>query len=193
MLRYDLIGPCVRMCYVKIRSWAKGLRQKKITVYKSFRSTRHFERNFSFSIHILFDNWVRNSLLLGSFRTSEGTNPLFFLHTDFLLRCSWSMLIVSRFILIYIRARKMLLKSSERSCLLPIFLLENIERFRLISCFTSDYCHCPVFIFLLVLQNLFPKMTALRMPGTLTTSSIFIVFPSSQGHSSAIHYHKPAS
>jgi len=40
-------------------------------------STRHFERNFSFSIHILFDNWVRNSRLFGSLRTSEGTNPLF--------------------------------------------------------------------------------------------------------------------
>lgn len=56
--------------------------QKIITAYISFRSTRHFERNFSFSltifsfsIHILFDNWVRNSLLLGSFRTSEGTKP----------------------------------------------------------------------------------------------------------------------
>ena len=40
-------------------------------------STRHFERNFSFSIHILLDNWVKNSRLFGSLRTSEGTNPLF--------------------------------------------------------------------------------------------------------------------
>ena len=39
--------------------------------------TRRFDRNFSFSIHILFDNCVRNSRLLGSLRTSEGTNPRF--------------------------------------------------------------------------------------------------------------------
>jgi len=35
------------------------------------------DKNFSFSIHILFDNWVKNSFLLGSFRTSEGVKPLF--------------------------------------------------------------------------------------------------------------------
>jgi len=63
--------------YVKIRmreiiGEIVGL--KSLYIYHDC-STRHLERNFSFSIHILFDNWVRNSLLLGSFRTSEGTKP----------------------------------------------------------------------------------------------------------------------
>ena len=63
---------------VKIRTWGKEVMRdwgESLGIYH-VASTRHFERNFSFSIHILFDNWVRNSLLLGSFSTSEGTKPL---------------------------------------------------------------------------------------------------------------------
>jgi len=63
---------CAYVCENQnVRSFLGG---KSLFIYDG-DSTRHFERNFSFSIHILFDNWVRNSLFPGSFRTSEGTKP----------------------------------------------------------------------------------------------------------------------
>ena len=77
-------------------------------------STRHLESNFSFSIHILFDNWVRNSRLFGSLRASEGTNPLF--ESTF----SSSSIIKTEFILWVLLDFSWLMVIAEKCCLKPL-------------------------------------------------------------------------
>ena len=94
-------------------------------------STRHFERNFSFSIHILLDNWVKNSRLFGSLRTSEGTNPLFSstISSSSLMAvlarwCWWDLLDFSWLIVI---AEKCCLKPLNAAVCFPNFCLKTLK------------------------------------------------------------------
>ena len=91
-------------------------------------STRHFERNFSFSIHILLDNWVKNSRLFGSLRTSEGTNPLFSstISSSSMLAvfARWDLLDFSWLIVI---AEKCCLKPLNAAVCFPNFCLKTLK------------------------------------------------------------------
>jgi len=156
----------------------KGLsesKKKSLHIYR-FRSTRHFaefwhfERSFSFSIHILFDNWVRNSLLLGSFRTSEGTKP----------RCSST--VTSSFIAAeacwlfpdlswwIVEDEKCCLNPRKELVCFPTFCLKTLKD----SVWFPVLLVTTAIVTVLVLQYRFRKMTALMKLGTSTAFSIFI-------------------
>ena len=101
--------------------WGDGL----ITAhtYQTVHSTRHLESNLSFSIHILFDNWVRNSRLFGSLRTSDGTNPLF--SSTF----SSSSRTITEFVLCDLLDFSWLIVIAEKCCLKPLKAADCLPNF----------------------------------------------------------------
>ena len=114
MLRWEV---CQCVVVVVLVRWS-GPWQTLITEHTILqctqRSTRHLESNFSFSIHILFDNWVRNSRLFGSLRASEGTYPL--LKSTF----SSSSTITTELILWDLIDFSWVLVMAEKCCLKPL-------------------------------------------------------------------------
>ena len=156
-------------------------------------STRHFERNFSFSIHILLDNWVKNSRLFGSLRTSEGTNPLFSSTISssslvaVLARWWWADLL--HFSWLIVMAEKCCLKPLNAPVCFPNFCLKTLKD----SVWFPDLLVTAIASLLVeeFSQELFLLIASQKTPGKKLRSSswqidkvcIFIVINNLQGQS----------
>ena len=131
------------------------------------------DRNFSFSIHILFDNWVKNSFLLGSLRTSEGVKPLFS------STVSSSVVATKLALFVFVDLSWLIVVIDEKCCLNPLKLV-CFPNFCLKTLKGSDWV--PVLLvttaILLFFKSFFTQPDAKHSPclvGKMTGFWIFIV------------------